>query len=80
MDYTYSRNSNKSSSSVAGFGIVVVIFMLLWALIGIIAFIFSLVCFVRSGTIVEKALGLVLAVLFGPLYFLFYIFNTGYCR
>jgi hypothetical protein len=60
--------------------ILIYIFILLWALLGLIAFIMSLVCFGRSGTLVEKILGLLLAVFFGPLYFIFYVFNTKYCK
>ena len=60
--------------------IVLFIFILLWALFGLIAFIMSLICFGRSGTLLEKIIGLLLAIFFGPLYFIFYIFNTKYCR
>jgi len=60
--------------------IALYIFILVWSLIGLIAFIMSLVCFGRSGTLLEKIIGLLLAIFFGPLYFIFYIFNTSYCR
>ena len=56
------------------------IFIIIWIIIGFIAFITSLVCFGRSGTIAEKIIGLLLAIFFGPFYFLFYGFNEGYCR
>jgi len=56
------------------------IFVLLWGLIGLIAFIMSLICFGRSGTLIEKIIGLLLAIFFGPFYFIFYIFNNSYCR
>ena len=60
--------------------IALYIFILVWSLIGLIAFIMSLVCFGRSGTLLEKIIGLLLAIFFGPLYFIFYIFNSSYCR
>jgi len=60
--------------------IALYLFILIWSLIGVIAFIMSLVCFGRSGTLLEKIIGLLLAIFFGPLYFIFYIFNTSYCR
>jgi fatty acid desaturase len=60
--------------------IAIYIFILLWALIGLIAFITSLVCFGRSGSTTEKIIGLLLAIFFGPLYFIFYAFNSNYCR
>jgi hypothetical protein len=52
----------------------------IWVLLGLIAFILSLVCFARSGSILEKILGLLLAIFFGPFYFIFYAVNSGYCR
>ena len=60
--------------------IIIYILMFIWALIGIFAFILSLICFGRSGTLLEKILGLFLAIFFGPFYFIFYMFNTKYCR
>ncbi len=51
-----------------------------WIILGFIAFVLSLVCFSRSGSILEKILGFFLAIFFGPFYFLFYLFDTGYCR
>lgn len=57
-----------------------VIFLLFWGLFGFIAFIMSIVCFGRSGSIEEKIIGLLLAIFLGPFYFLFYGFNKGYCR
>ena len=56
------------------------LFFLLWITVGFCAFIASLVCFGRSGTIVEKIVGLLLAIFFGPFYFIFYAFNDTYCR
>lgn len=52
----------------------------LWGLLGVIALIWSLVCFGRSGSSADKVVGLVVALLLGPLFFLFYGFNSGYCR
>jgi hypothetical protein len=60
--------------------IAIYIFILIWGLIGLIAFITSLVCFGRSGSTLEKIIGLLLAIFFGPLYFIFYAFNSNYCR
>lgn len=51
-----------------------------WALTGIAALIMSIVWFGFSGSISEKIVGLALAFLLGPLYFLFYGVNKNYCR
>jgi hypothetical protein len=56
------------------------LFASIWSLIGIIAFILSLVCFGYSGTFGQKILGLVISVVFGPFYFLYYYFSGSYCK
>lgn len=71
------HNNNEMSSSM---GVTLLVFMLIWVIAGIIAFVYSLVCFGRSGSTVEKILGLLLAIFFGPLYFIFLGFNKSYCR
>jgi len=75
------QNTTQTSSTkmpYALFGIWIFIFI--WAIIGFIAFIMSLVCFGKSGSTLDKILGLLLAVFFGPFYFIFYAFNGSYCR
>ena len=56
------------------------LFASIWSLIGIIAFILSLVCFGYSGTFGQKILGLVFSLVFGPFYFLYYYFSGSYCK
>ncbi len=68
--------ANKSFIKSIGF---IVIFVVIWAILGIIAFITSIVCFGYSGSMTEKVIGLLLALLFGPFYFLYFYFNKGYC-
>ena len=70
------RENNPLPKSI----IILYIFLLVWMLLGLIAFIMSLVCFGRTGSLAEKIIGLLLAIFFGPLYFIFYIFNKNYCR
>ena len=65
-------------AKTTGFALLAIMFF--WIIIGFAAFITSIVCFGRSGTMVEKIIGLLLAIFFGPFYFLFYAFNEGYCR
>ena len=42
----------------------------------------SLVCFggAYSGTTSEKAIGVVIAALFGPFYWIYFWVNKSYCR
>jgi hypothetical protein len=60
--------------------LVTYIFIILWFIVGIIAFITSIICFFRSGTIGQKILGLILALFLGPFYFIFYALSGNYCE
>jgi len=64
---------------LAGFSLIFFL-LILWIIAGIIAFIMSLICFTRSGSTTDHFLGLIIALLFGPFYFLFFVFNKNYCR
>lgn len=55
------------------------IFVIIWITIGIIAFIVSLFCFEFSGSMSEKIIGLLLAIFFGPFYFIYFYLNKNYC-
>lgn len=55
-------------------------FVLLWVLLGLSGFVFSMACFSKSGRAVDHVTGLVLSVLFGPFFWLFFILNKKYCR
>lgn len=85
---TQISTSTSTSASATGtatiditpFGKGLITFIFVWVFIGLVAFILSLVCFARSGSTFEKIMGLLLAIFFGPFYFLFYVFNKGYCR
>lgn len=59
---------------------IATIFVFAWAALGLAAFIWSLVCFRKTGTIEQKVLGLLLAVFIGPLYFIYYKYSPTYCK
>jgi len=61
-------------------GTTFLIFIIIWALAGFVAFIYSLFCFARSGTTLEKFIGLLIAFFTGPFYFLYLKFNASYCK
>jgi hypothetical protein len=61
-------------------GKVAIVLILIWFLAGIVALIMSVVCFGLSGSVGEKVIGLLIAFFLGPLYFIFYGVNKGYCR
>lgn len=60
--------------------IVLVTLVVLWLLFGLIGFVMSLVCFGYSGSIGEKILGIVIALVLGPWYFLYYFSSGSYCK
>jgi hypothetical protein len=64
------------------FGIIAVltlIFSLIWFIGGLLAFIASIVCLFYQGSVTDKAIGVILALILGPFYWLYYIYNLNYC-
>jgi len=59
---------------------IVMILVVVWVLSGLIAFIYSLYCFSKSGTTGEKILGLLLSMLIGPFYFIYLYVSSSYCK
>tara|TARA_B100001758_G_scaffold127833_1_gene109915 strand:+ start:385 stop:603 length:219 start_codon:yes stop_codon:yes gene_type:complete len=56
----------------------ILLIIILFATIG--ALIYSLICFGYSGTPMDKILGLVIAYLLGPFYWIYYYWNPTYCK
>lgn len=59
--------------------IILLLIFLIWGIAGLSAFIMSFVCFGYNGSVTNKFLGLVIALLFGPFYWFYYAFNPSYC-
>jgi hypothetical protein len=77
---TTSETKFKIVINISSAFLITYLFLILWCVAGIIAFITSVVCFFRNGTIFEKILGLILALFLGPFYFIFYAFSDNYCN
>lgn len=79
---TQVKETQAASTAGAMAGIVVVWFIIaiLWGLSGLLAFIWSLMCIGKSGTDTQKIIGILLAMLLGPFYFIYYGLNQSYCR
>ena len=60
-------------------GIFILVFIGLWVLLGVIGFIHSLICLGYESTFTDKVLGLIIALLFGPFFYVYYYFNKSYC-
>ena len=53
--------------------------VVLWIMAGFIAFIMSLVCFGYQGSITDKMVGFLIAIIIGPFYWIYYSYNGAYC-
>lgn len=58
---------------------LIVLLTFIWVVAGIAAFIMSIICFGRSGTAIQQLIGLLLAFLFGPFYWIYYGVVKDYC-
>ena len=76
MDHEEEKNATEKASGIAVFWIIVGV----WVILGFIAFVLSLTCFGKSGTLADKIVGLLLALLFGPFYFIYYFVMKDYCK
>lgn len=72
------QNHKPPAGTVWAFSLIMIA-LFLWTVAGIAAFIMSIVCFGRSGTTGQHVIGLVLAILFGPFYWIYYYVAKGYC-
>ncbi len=54
--------------------------IVLWFTLGLIAFIMSIVCFFKNNRVGLNIVGLILAILFGPFYFLYFLLAKPYCN
>jgi hypothetical protein len=66
----------KSEPLLATLGLIAMI----WAILGLLAFFMSILCFRYEGTVADKFLGLVISVVLGPIYWLYYAYGSkDYC-
>lgn len=72
VDWTFS-GVFAGSSALIGLSIV-------WALMGLAAFIYSLVCIGKTPSVARSIIGVLMAVLFGPFFFVYWYFDKDYCR
>jgi len=56
------------------------IFIFLWIVVGVAAFIMSIVCFGLSGSTAQHVIGLLLSIFFGPFYWIYFLAVSSYCR
>jgi hypothetical protein len=73
------EKEEKPTKEITTTGMVILILIGLWTLFGFVAFVKSILCFGSSSTMTEKLLGFLLAVFFGPFYFIYLYANKNYC-
>ncbi len=71
------QNEEEKDSPVK---IIIIIIAIVWVILGIIGFIMSIVCFGRSGSTGQHVVGLLIAIFFGPIYWIFYFVVPDYCK
>ncbi len=69
------KNKLNASTAFTIFSLVII-----WVLLGIVALVYSLICFGYSGTTFQKTLGLIVAFITGPFYFIYYKYSPNYCK
>lgn len=65
--------------AAVGISTTIILLIIFWLIFSLASIIWSLVCFGKSGTVLEKVVGVVLAVFLGPFYFIYLVANKGYC-
>jgi len=54
--------------------------LIIWIVLGLIAFVYSLLCIGKTKSTTKSILGVVLAVFLGPFYFVYLLHDKSYCR
>lgn len=80
MDALPKEDPAKSGKGLSTVLIITTIFVFLWFFVGIAAFIMSLLCFGKTGSTAQHIVGFLLALFFGPFYWIYYFSAASYCR
>lgn len=51
----------------------------IWVILGLAGLITSISCFGFTGSLLEKFLGIIIAIIGGPFYWIYFLYNKGYC-
>jgi hypothetical protein len=60
--------------------VFILIILLIWIIGIIISFISSLICMFYESTMQDKVIGLIFALIAGPFYWIYYVYNMNYCN
>lgn len=59
---------------------IIMIVLFIWALLGLLAFITSIVCFAYDGSFMQNWVGFLTSMILGPFYWIYYLYvDPSYC-
>lgn len=58
---------------------LIILGVISYIIAGFLAYVWSIACIGRSGSFGANVGGIILAILFGPFYWIYFIFHKGYC-
>lgn len=73
-------NIKKLLGIEAGVVGVQLVLAIAWAVAGIAAFVYSVVCVGKTSSAGKVIVGLLMSVFLGPFYWIYYFLDKGYCR
>lgn len=59
---------------------VATVIIFIWMLLGLLAFVTSIVCFAYDGSFMQNWVGFLTAIVLGPFYWIFFTYSDGYCK
>jgi len=74
------QDTSKASKDIPIYIIFILIILLIWWIAGMIGFIMSIVCCFYNSSTSDKFLGIIVAWIMGPFYWLYFIYNSSYCN
>ena len=77
---TTPASTNSGTSFISWIWLIFLfIYLFIWFSSGIAAFVASFICLGYQGSTSDKIIGIMIALLFGPLYWLYFSLNKNYC-
>lgn len=75
------KTSADGAAASLGISVAAVsLFAIAWSLIGLAGFVYSLICTGKTPSVTRAILGVVIAIFFGPLYWVYWYADKTYCR
>jgi len=71
--------SKGAAASFSVLGFLIITFIWVWIIAGLLGFLASIICFGFNGSVSDKFLGVLIVLIVGPFYWLYFIYNSNYC-